>query len=50
MVQIQKSDHLKEFTKREVKSNLLSPLPVVLVGAQVNGKPNYLVIGYISPF
>jgi len=28
----------------------LSPLPVVLVGALVNGRPNYLVIGYISPF
>lgn len=30
--------------------NLLSPLPVVLVGANVGGRPNYLVIGYISPF
>ncbi|MFX1248564.1 MAG: flavin reductase family protein [Promethearchaeota archaeon] len=28
----------------------MSPLPVVLVGALVNGRPNYLVIGYISPF
>ncbi len=36
--------------KQELKSNLLSPLPVVLVGALVNGLPNYLVIGYISPF
>lgn len=30
--------------------NLLSPLPVVLVGALVGARPNYLVIGYISPF
>ena len=36
--------------KRGFKQNLLSPLPVVLVGAMVNGKPNYLVIGYITPF
>ena len=36
--------------KQELKGNLLSPLPVVLVGAMVNGRPNYLVIGYISPF
>jgi flavin reductase (DIM6/NTAB) family NADH-FMN oxidoreductase RutF len=39
-----------EMTKQEVRGNLLSPLPVALVGAKVNGKPNYLVIGYISPF
>ncbi|NIO71703.1 MAG: flavin reductase family protein [Anaerolineae bacterium] len=36
--------------KQELKGNLLSPLPVALVGAMVNGRPNYLVIGYISPF
>ena len=36
--------------KTEFKDNLLSPLPVVLVGAMVNNKPNYLVIGYITPF
>jgi flavin reductase (DIM6/NTAB) family NADH-FMN oxidoreductase RutF len=36
--------------KIEFKENLLSPLPVVLVGAMVNERPNYLVIGYISPF
>jgi flavin reductase (DIM6/NTAB) family NADH-FMN oxidoreductase RutF len=35
---------------QEMKGNLLSPLPVVLVGALVNDRPNYLVIGYISPF
>ena len=36
--------------KEEVKGNILNPLPVALVGALVAGKPNYLVIGYISPF
>jgi flavin reductase (DIM6/NTAB) family NADH-FMN oxidoreductase RutF len=36
--------------KQEVEGNLLSPLPVVLVGAMVNERPNYLVIGYICPF
>jgi flavin reductase (DIM6/NTAB) family NADH-FMN oxidoreductase RutF len=41
---------INELNKRVVKGNLLSPLPVVLVGAQVNNKPNYLVIGYICPF
>lgn len=36
--------------KVKIEGNLLSPLPVVLVGVQVNKKPNYLVIGYICPF
>ncbi|MFC2095454.1 flavin reductase family protein [Candidatus Bipolaricaulota bacterium] len=36
--------------KRTFDGNLLSPLSVVLVGALVNEKPNYLVIGYICPF
>ena len=36
--------------KQEFKGNFLSPLPVVLVGAMVNNRPNYLVIGYICPF
>jgi flavin reductase (DIM6/NTAB) family NADH-FMN oxidoreductase RutF len=36
--------------KKEFEENLLSPLPVVLVGAIVNERPNYLVIGYICPF
>jgi len=36
--------------KKEFKGNLLSPLPVVLVGVKVKNKPNYLVIGYICPF
>jgi flavin reductase (DIM6/NTAB) family NADH-FMN oxidoreductase RutF len=40
----------EEQVKKEFQNNLLSPLPVVLVGAQVNHKPNYLVIGYICPF
>jgi hypothetical protein len=39
-----------EIMKQEFEVNLLSPLPVVLVGAIVNGRPDYLVIGYISPF
>lgn len=39
-----------ELNKKEIERNLLSPLPVILVGAQVNGKPNYLVIGYSCPF
>ena len=36
--------------KEEIRGNVLNPLPVALVGALVDGKPNYLVIGYISPF
>jgi len=36
--------------KKIIEGNLLSPLPVILVGANVNGKPNYLVIGYSCPF
>jgi len=36
--------------KEELEGNLLSPLPIVLVGALVKDRPNYLVIGYISPF
>jgi flavin reductase (DIM6/NTAB) family NADH-FMN oxidoreductase RutF len=36
--------------KQKVDGNLLNPLPVVLVGALVDDHPNYLVIGYISPF
>ncbi|UCH56794.1 MAG: flavin reductase family protein, partial [Candidatus Bathyarchaeota archaeon] len=40
----------KGLTKQEFKGSLLNPLPVALVGANVDGRPNYLVIGYISPF
>jgi len=36
--------------KERVRSNLLNPLPVALVGALVDGRPNFLVIGYIAPF
>jgi flavin reductase (DIM6/NTAB) family NADH-FMN oxidoreductase RutF len=36
--------------KQEFNGNLLSPLPVALVGTLINGKPNYCVIGYMSPF
>ena len=36
--------------KRAFDGNLLSPLSVVLVGSLVQGKPNYLVIGYVCPF
>ncbi|MFW9875444.1 MAG: flavin reductase family protein [Candidatus Thorarchaeota archaeon] len=36
--------------KQIIEGNLLSPLPVILVGANVRNKPNYLVIGYSCPF
>ena len=36
--------------KRSIESNFLSPLTVALVGALVNGRPNFLVVGYICPF
>jgi flavin reductase (DIM6/NTAB) family NADH-FMN oxidoreductase RutF len=36
--------------KKKLTENLLSPLPAVLVGANVSDKPNFLVIGYICPF
>jgi hypothetical protein len=36
--------------KKPVDGNLLSPLPVVLTGAMVNNRPNYMVAGYIRPF
>jgi flavin reductase (DIM6/NTAB) family NADH-FMN oxidoreductase RutF len=36
--------------KQVYAGNLLSPLPVALVGALVDGRPNFLVIGYIAPF
>jgi flavin reductase (DIM6/NTAB) family NADH-FMN oxidoreductase RutF len=36
--------------KKLYAGNVLSPLPVVLVGANVGGRPNYLVVGYIAPF
>jgi flavin reductase (DIM6/NTAB) family NADH-FMN oxidoreductase RutF len=36
--------------KQEFDGNILSPLPVVLLGTLIRGRPNYCVIGYISPF
>ena len=36
--------------KQEFDGNLLSPLPVVLLGTLIDERPNYCVIGYISPF
>jgi flavin reductase (DIM6/NTAB) family NADH-FMN oxidoreductase RutF len=36
--------------KQSVEGNILSPLPVVLIGAIVNERPNYMVVGYICPF
>ncbi len=36
--------------KQETTGNLLTPMPIALVGATVYGRPNFLVIGYISPF
>ena len=39
-----------EIVKKEYQGNILNPLPVALVGALVNGRPNYCVVGYIAPF
>jgi flavin reductase (DIM6/NTAB) family NADH-FMN oxidoreductase RutF len=36
--------------KKPVAGNLMSPLPIVLIGAMVNNRPNYMVVGYICPF
>ncbi len=36
--------------KKVFEENMFSPLPIALVGALVNGTPNFLVIGYICPF
>lgn len=36
--------------KKEYNKHQLYPLPAVLVGALVDERPNYLVIGYICPF
>jgi flavin reductase (DIM6/NTAB) family NADH-FMN oxidoreductase RutF len=35
--------------KQPYEGNVLSPLPIVLVGSSVDGRPNYLVIGYMTP-
>lgn len=37
-------------SKKKLTGNLLSPLPVALLGALVNDIPNYMVVGYVSPF
>ncbi|MHA2037495.1 MAG: flavin reductase family protein [Promethearchaeota archaeon] len=50
MDKIQTSISSKSLKKKAINGNLLSPLPAVLVGALVNNRPNYLVIGYIAPF
>ncbi|MFC1683075.1 flavin reductase family protein [Candidatus Zixiibacteriota bacterium] len=36
--------------KKALVSNLLSPLPIVLIGSLVDDRPNFLVIGYSAPF
>lgn len=37
--------------KQALDSNLLSPLPIVLLGSLVDGnRPNFMVIGYSAPF
>ncbi|MHA1979146.1 MAG: flavin reductase family protein [Candidatus Hodarchaeales archaeon] len=36
--------------KQIVDGNILNPLPAVLIGTCVEKRPNFLVIGYISPF
>ena len=36
--------------KEIFEGNILNPLPVVLVGTLINGRPNYCIIGYMSPF
>jgi flavin reductase (DIM6/NTAB) family NADH-FMN oxidoreductase RutF len=36
--------------KKVVEGNILNPLPVALVGTLIRGRPNYAVIGYMSPF
>jgi len=40
----------ENLNKQIIEGNLLSPLPVILVGAKVHNKPTYLVIGYSCPF
>ena len=36
--------------KKVVEGNIVNPLPVALVGTLIQGRPNYAVIGYMSPF
>jgi flavin reductase (DIM6/NTAB) family NADH-FMN oxidoreductase RutF len=42
---------MSQITSKEIiKGNLLSPLPIILVGSVIKEKPNFLVIGYSAPF
>ncbi len=41
---------LQTLRKEVFEKNMFSPLPIALVGALVNNKPNFLVIGYMCPF
>ena len=50
MFQIKRLKNQGQIVKIGRNDNLLSPLPVVLVGTIVNNQPNFLVIGYITPF
>jgi flavin reductase (DIM6/NTAB) family NADH-FMN oxidoreductase RutF len=36
--------------KKQYSGNVVNPLPVALIGTLIDGRPNYCVIGYISPF
>jgi flavin reductase (DIM6/NTAB) family NADH-FMN oxidoreductase RutF len=36
--------------KKVIEGNIVNPLPLALVGTLINGRPNYAVIGYMSPF
>jgi flavin reductase (DIM6/NTAB) family NADH-FMN oxidoreductase RutF len=36
--------------KKNYEGNILNPLPLALVGTLIDGRPNYCVIGYVSPF
>ena len=50
-VRIELPDRKNKLTmKQEFSANFLSPLPIALIGALVDGHPNFLVIGYSAPF
>ena len=36
--------------KKNIEGTILNPLPVALIGTLIEGRPNYCVVGYISPF
>jgi flavin reductase (DIM6/NTAB) family NADH-FMN oxidoreductase RutF len=48
--ELAKKERYEGTMKEKFEGTLLSPLPIVLVGALVDGRPNYLVIGYVAPF